>query len=205
MLRKVLVSAVALSLAASTAALAQDVETETSAGPERTERPERGPHGMFSRLDRDGDGRIGADEFGGGRLEMMRAADADGDGALTEEEIATYLMNRHFQRRAERAARHLDINGDGTVTIAEIEDYQGKRFALLDRDNDGQISREEMRRSGMGKRFMHHRRMGEHGPRAAMRGWDRDRQDSMMHHHRGQPRFIDEVDPMAPEEASDGE
>lgn len=167
MLRKIFISAIALSLAAGTAAFAQS----EGGTPEYTERR---PMGMFDRLDVDGNGSIAADEFGGERLEMLRATDADGDGTLSEDELLTYVMERAFKRRAERAARYLDIDGDGTVTLAEIEDHQNKRFALFDRNNDGEVSREELQRSGFARRMMHfHGARGE-GPRAAFRAHHRN-------------------------------
>ncbi|WP_309085808.1 EF-hand domain-containing protein [Chelativorans sp.] len=180
MLRTVLVSAIALSVAAGAAALAQDAQpTQPPAAsgnqspaasgnqaPTATEGAQRRTGGVFGRLDADGNGTIAREELGGDRLEMLRAADENNDGTLTEQELVTYLTNREFQRRAERTARRLDIDGNGTVTIAEIEDHHNKRFALLDRNNDGQLSQDELRRGGMGKRVMHMRR-GD-GPRFAM-------------------------------------
>ena len=36
-----------------------------------------------------------------------------------------------------------DIDGDGKVTVAEIEAFRASRFAELDADGDGQVSRQE--------------------------------------------------------------
>src|SRR5690606_34272096 len=146
MLRKVLASAFVLSMAIP-AALAQD----GTGNPQQAQQPQRGPGMMFNRLDENGDGAIAPEEFGSDRIDMLKAADADGDGTLTQEELVTYVMNREFQRQARRAERRLDIDGDGKVTIAEIEDYQKKHFALLDRDSDGKLSQDELRRSFLGR------------------------------------------------------
>lgn len=84
---------------------------------------------------------------GGPRGEMMRtmfdAVDADGDRAVTQEEIDAY-----------RAARvgEADTSGDGALSIAEFETlYQqftrGRMvdaFQALDADGDGQIAPEEL-------------------------------------------------------------
>jgi len=176
MLRTVLVSAVALSMVAGAAAFAQDAGTEAPAASERTE---RGPGRFFGRMDADANGSITSEELGGERLELLRQADANNDGTLTEEELVTYVMNREFRRQAQRTAQRLDIDGNGTVTLAEIEDHQNKRFALLDRNNDNQLSQDELRRGGFGKRM--HMRGGDHdGERFAMRRGD-GRHHKFMH------------------------
>lgn len=190
MLRKVLVPTLTLSLAVATAALAQDA----GQAPATPERAERGPMRMFDRLDADDNGMVSTGEFGGERLEMLREADADGDGTLTHEELVTYVMNREFKRRAERAARLLDIDGDGTVTLAEIEDHQGKRFALLDRNNDGELSQGEVRRGRLGRHMMRMHAMDREGPRFAMR-----RGDHGPRHHKFMRR-MHEMEPAAPTE-----
>jgi Ca2+-binding EF-hand superfamily protein len=178
MLRKILVSAVIVSMTAGTVALAQDAEDEAPAAAERVER--RGPNAMFSRLDTDGDGTISAEEFAAARLDRLRAADTDGDGVLSQEELVQYVMQREFERRAQRLARALDVTGDGTVSLADLEDHHGKLFALMDRNNDGVLSAEEMRRGSFGQR-MHMRRMGEDGPRFARWRGDGPRHHKFMH------------------------
>lgn len=167
MLRKVLLPAVALSLITGATALAQD-------GPD-TDKPAvtlkrgEGEHGrMFSRLDADGDGIVGTEEFGGERLEALKTADTDRDGTLSQEELVAYAMKREFERRAERMAGVLDIDGDGGVTLAEIESHRDKRFALMDRNDDGELSEDELGRAAEGVRAMRGRGM-EGGPRFAMR------------------------------------
>jgi len=57
--------------------------------------------------------------------------------------------------RAERMARRLierfDTNGDGVLTAAEVESRQKKMFALLDRNDDGKIEKDEMPRRKFGR------------------------------------------------------
>jgi len=182
MLRKVLVSAVALSVAAGAVGFAQAQQAGNNDAPAAAQQQnERRPSGFFSRLDANNDGSIAKDEFGGNRLDQLQAADENTDGTLSQEELASYLMKREFERGAARMANRLDINGDGNVTIAELESQQAKRFALLDRNDDGQLSQDELRRGALGKRAMN-MRDGE-GRRFAMRDGDR--------HH---PRFMHRMD-----------
>lgn len=88
----------------------------------------------------------------GGKMrggEMLRdifdAADADGDGAVTPEEIETY--------RAALVAE-VDTSGDGALSIEEFDTLYRSltrarmvdAFQRLDADGDGQIAPEEMER-----------------------------------------------------------
>lgn len=93
------------------------------------------------------DRTIDADTFGERRLERMRAADSDGNGELSRAELEALALQQMAERRATRMERRLDINGDGTVTLAEIENHQTKRFAYFDRNEDGELDRREMRRA----------------------------------------------------------
>ena len=90
------------------------------------------------------------------RLDNLKEADKDGDGTLSREELEAHALARIIERRANRMERRLDVNGDGTVTIEEIEKHRAKQFAALDRNDDGQLDRKEMR---AGKQFR------DHGPR----------------------------------------
>ena len=51
-------------------------------------------------------------------------------------------------RAVERFMLLYDINGDGKVTVAEINDDQSRIFAAMDVDNDSSLSTDEMKRRG---------------------------------------------------------
>ncbi len=103
---------------------------------------EHGEHFGGGRQDRMGYGR-GSGPLGGGRaMEMMQEFDANGDGALTQDEIDTA-----------RAARlgEFDADGDGSLNL---EEYQAlwldamhgamvDRFQSHDDDGDGKVTAEE--------------------------------------------------------------
>ncbi|MEM7487753.1 MAG: EF-hand domain-containing protein, partial [Pseudomonadota bacterium] len=95
-------------------------------------------------------GRHGRGHRGGMRGgEMFRdvfdAADADGDGTVTQAEIDAYRDAR---------VSEVDVSGDGALSIEEFDtlyrDLTRSRmvdaFQALDADGDGQISAEEMDR-----------------------------------------------------------
>ncbi|EKF20917.1 EF-hand domain-containing protein [Nitratireductor pacificus] len=173
MKRTLLLSALAASLVAGSAAVAQEAPAN-GAPPAAAEGGKNGKmmRGM-GRLDADGDGSISFEELSGARLERLKGADADGDGTLSAVELQDHIAKREAERKARRAARMLDVDGDGTVTLAEIENQQKKRFALMDANDDGKLDQREMRR---GARQM----AGEHGGRHGRHGKMRD--------HRGGPR-----------------
>jgi len=104
---------------------------------------------MFNRLDSDNSGDISLEEFETlGMLGDLGAIDTDNDGILSVDEIIAHMDARRAERRRERIERRFDLDGDGQITIAEIESQRQKRFALMDSNDDGTISRDEARRSG---------------------------------------------------------
>ncbi|EKF44062.1 EF-hand domain-containing protein [Nitratireductor indicus] len=180
---KILLSALAATLIAGSAAVAQNGPGNATP-PAAAEQggPMKGPMGgqmngqmngkgggRMAHLDSDGDGAISLEEFSSMRLEQLKAADKDGDGVLSEAELQDHVQQRELERKARHAARRLDVDGDGKVTIAEIEGLQKKRFALMDANNDGKIEQDEMRR---GFRMMADARGGRDGH--GMRGEGRE-------------------------------
>ncbi|MBC7133636.1 MAG: EF-hand domain-containing protein [Roseovarius sp.] len=110
-------------------------------------------------------------EMGGGMADMaarFEGADTDGDGLLGPEELAARMTEQAAARIAARVermiARH-DADGDGMLSLDELQAAQGGRmFERLDADGDGMISPGEFARM----REMHRARAGGHGE--AMRG-----------------------------------
>lgn len=101
-------------------------------------------------------------------------ADGDGDKALSKVELITAVENLgempFLKRRsggiADRVVYRMDLNEDGVVALSEIENRVAKFFAVVDRDDDGKVVMEEVRRlrgMGHGKRRGHHRRWGNWG------------------------------------------
>ena len=107
----------------------------------------KGKRGVnIERIDTDKSGAISLEEFSSVGLGKMIAADKDGDGILSTDEISAE-MEAERQRRRERAMmRRLDVNGDGSVTVAELKDRMTKQFAVLDRNSDGTLSADELRK-----------------------------------------------------------
>ena len=94
---------------------------------------------MLQGMDADRDGVISAEEFATGHEDHMTAADGDGDGSITLEEMEAFAMERVREHVAERFAR-LDADGDGAITAEEFASRSEDRFADMDRDGDGNLT-----------------------------------------------------------------
>lgn len=139
--------------------------------PEAGQQTRKLPPRMQARLDRldaNKDGAIDEQEFA--TAQNLKDADANGDGTLSNDELVAMIQKRQAERQAERLSRRLDIDGDGKVTIAEVEQQRAKRFALMDRNNDGKLEANELRGKGHGK----HWRKGGHDRRHQQELFDRD-------------------------------
>jgi Ca2+-binding EF-hand superfamily protein len=109
---------------------------------------------LMKRLDKNGDGRLTADEFPkkSGRLDLAKA-DRNQDGAVDLLELTAALQQRvERDRRRGNPAQQLlrrmkqwDTDGDGLIGR---EEWKGPEalFARLDADQDGKISQKEAKK-----------------------------------------------------------
>lgn len=119
-------------------------------------------HGMrdhgragMARLDTDGDGRISRDEVAKMPKFAGNFAQIDGnhDGYLVRSEVSAYHERMRPQRIVERNKRFnehfagADLNKDGKLSKVEVSEkmpQMAKRFAWMDGDRDGFLSRSEL-------------------------------------------------------------
>ncbi|MNE92623.1 EF hand [compost metagenome] len=106
-------------------------------------------------------------------MDELKAADTNGDGVLSRDEIEALALKRMVSRAADRMERRLDVKGDGKITLEAIEKQRQKEFAALDRNEDGKLDRHELR---AGKKFHH----GPKGPHHGGKG--------KMEHHQPKPQ-----------------
>ncbi|HEX4144456.1 MAG TPA: EF-hand domain-containing protein [Pirellulales bacterium] len=125
---------------------------------------------LFDRLDGDHDGQLSRGEIPTDKHtlfdRLLSSADADDNGLLSRQEFAAGLESRRPKRAPDEKLRadfggvpqpaavdemfrKLDRNQDAKVVADEVPDELRSRFdrlaAMADKDNDGAITREELR------------------------------------------------------------
>lgn len=116
---------------------------------------------MLRNADANNDGAVTQAEVDAYRAGLVADADADGDGNLTLEEFQTLWMAQMRQRMV-RAFQRLDTDGDAIVTKAEQDAPFANIVERFDRNDDGKLDRDDRRDRWEGR---HHRRGGDRGPR----------------------------------------
>lgn len=96
----------------------------------------------FERMDADKSGDVSLAEFVAAGNPRVTAADKDGDGKVTLEQLSASLSGN------DAAARDLmdrfDTNKDGTITRAEVDARRASNFKKLDANADGKLQKSEM-------------------------------------------------------------
>lgn len=87
------------------------------------------------------DGSVSCDEWNGYIATLVREADANGDTILDATEFANMARTDRLFEVANMA--YYDANGDGKTNAAEITGKKNVAFALLDKNGDCQIDRNE--------------------------------------------------------------
>ena len=113
---------------------------------------DRGDHGgrgsqmmqMFERVDLNSDGQITRAELTEYRDRRFGEGDTNGDGALELAEFEEVWLAMARERMVDRF-QGLDADGDGRITAAEFDRPLDRLFSRFDRDDDGTVSRSEIR------------------------------------------------------------
>ncbi|HYD14992.1 MAG TPA: hypothetical protein VEA77_01195 [Hyphomicrobium sp.] len=91
--------------------------------------------------DLDKNGSVGCDEWVKYVQNSFREFDANGDGALDDDEYAKLVKSDRLFEAANIA--YYDTNGDKKASLEEMTGKQNLAFKLLDRNSDCQIDRTE--------------------------------------------------------------
>lgn len=94
---------------------------------------------MVEKADTNKDGKISKEEFLAfhPRFEKL---DADKDGTVTKEEILADAPN---EERAEKMFERHDANGDGKLTVQELNSRREEMFGKMDKDGNGTLEKGE--------------------------------------------------------------
>lgn len=96
----------------------------------------------FTAADSNGDGAVTAEEMAAVRAARFAQMDADGNGSVTREEFDAAARKAEAERRAKAFTRR-DANGDGVISAEEMAS-RGDRMSRADADQDGVITRAEI-------------------------------------------------------------
>jgi len=122
--------------------------------------PQRGmgPEQRIQQFDLNKDGVLTKDELATALEQKITDNDTDGDKAITLEEFKTEWA-KQTERMMVRAYQRLDPNGDGKVTLEELQQQSSFLFDRMDRNDDGKIDKADRPQQRMGQRG------GRHGGR----------------------------------------
>ncbi|MER9019687.1 hypothetical protein [Mesorhizobium sp. M0768] len=126
------------------AALAGAVGTAAYADEHSVAGPRDGMMMRLGKVMKDNDGTITFDQFSDAMNARLKKMVADNGGKLTVAQLADALEKARFEQMARRIIARYDTKGDGTLTADDIASRQKKVFAMLDRDNDGKIEKNEL-------------------------------------------------------------
>jgi len=98
----------------------------------------------FGTLDRDGSGEITQNELAAMGQSRFDARDSNGDGVLDKSELLAAAAQRN-EARVDRMMDRLDANGDGAISLEEMEARRNtdRVFARMDADGSGGLSEAE--------------------------------------------------------------
>ncbi len=99
-------------------------------------------HNMLKQFDTDQDGKISREEFAAKRAKGFERVDTDKSGTLSLEEMKARCKNERCTQMVTKRFAKLDKNNDGSVAKDEFANMT--MFNRLDKDKDGYISESEL-------------------------------------------------------------
>lgn len=96
------------------------------------------------------DGKASLLEMQTALREQFKKADSNKDGFVTAEEILglmPFFVRDRAREGVKEYIRGQDSNGDGKLTLDEVMAWSKKRFAEIDTNKDGYISKDEFQQA----------------------------------------------------------
>lgn len=108
-----------------------------------------GPQAFLEQYDTNKDGSLTQAEIDQARKDRLTKFDANKDGKLDLKEYEALWLDAHRQQMV-RDFQRLDTDGDAIVTAEEYSKPLSKLVEMRDRNNDGKLNKDDMRRPHRG-------------------------------------------------------
>jgi hypothetical protein len=110
-----------------------------------------GPGGMtlLDNFDANGDGRVTQAEIDEARRQRLASFDRDGNGELRLEEYQALWLDA-MRRPMVRQFQANDADASGGITVEEFQARYADVVRDLDRNGDGELTRDDLRQRGRG-------------------------------------------------------
>ena len=118
------------------------IDNGTLKRPGKGKGPHHSPEERFAKDDTNGDGSLSQEEAGD-KWAFLKAADADGNGAVTLAELKAALENGALKPPKRPDFASLDSNGDGSIDATEAGD-KWDHLSKADANADGLVTQAEL-------------------------------------------------------------
>ena len=98
---------------------------------------------LFNKFDANEDGVITKEEYMKFIDERFDKMDSDGNGTITKEDLYDSRFYTFLPELAEAVFRDSDLDNSETITREEMLKAEEARFKVMDRNGDGQLTKDE--------------------------------------------------------------